>query len=184
MAAEETESLIGSAAAHEALPAELLRAVIKRESGFKPCAVSNMGAQGLMQLMPATAVDLHVTNPFDPRENIRGGAAYLKQLVNRYGGDLKKALGAYNAGMARVDSFGGIPDLMETQNYVANITGDLGYDQLPVNNDESPAETILDNASETATRDFHPAALHLSLGSVQFGTSKDTTVSVPLPDGK
>ncbi len=195
MAPGETESLIHSAAAREALPAELLRAVIKRESGFKPCAVSNMGAQGLMQLMPATAVDLHVDNAFDPRENIRGGAAYLKQLVNRYGGDLRKALGAYNAGMARVDSFGGIPDLLETQNYVSNITGDLGYDQLPLYagqwnerqaalDGQTPAETILDNPSETATRDFHPAALHLSLGSVQFGSPQDTTVSVPLPDSK
>lgn len=177
IAANEAESLIHSAADKEALPPELLRAVVKQESGFKPCAVSSVGAQGLMQLMPATAVDLHVANPFDPKENLRGGAAYLKQLVTRYGGDLRKALGAYNAGMSRVDAFGGVPNFLETQNYVSSITGDLGYDQMPLLPAVEPE--VIDDLP-VAGREFHAASLQLSLGTVKFGLPKEKTVAVTL----
>lgn len=180
IATNEAESLIHSAANREELPPELLRAVIKQESGFKPCAVSSVGAQGLMQLMPATAVDLHVANPFDPKENIRGGAAYLKQLVTRYGGDLRKALGAYNAGVGRVDAFGGVPDFLETQNYVSNITGDLGYDQLPPVAETEPS--VVEGISVNG-QDFHAASLQLRLGTVDFGAPRKT-LPVQLPNDR
>lgn len=123
---EEANPLINAAAARQSLSPTLLRSVIKQESAFRPCAVSYKGAQGLMQLMPATAEELGVTDPFDPQQNIEGGAAFLRQLLNRYGGNLKLALGAYNAGAGRVDASGDVPDIPETQNYVSNILDNLG----------------------------------------------------------
>jgi soluble lytic murein transglycosylase-like protein len=115
------ENLISTAAKQNQLSPAVLRAIIRQESGFNPCAVSYRGAQGLMQLMPETAYELGVADPFDPRQNIEGGAYYLKQLLDKYGGDLKLALSAYNAGPARVDLQGGIPQLPETENYVAAV---------------------------------------------------------------
>jgi soluble lytic murein transglycosylase-like protein len=78
-----------------------------------------------MQLMPATAQDLNVSDPFDPKQNVSAGARYLKQLMDRYGGDIERALGAYNAGPSRVDRTGGVPQIRETQNYVWDIVGRL-----------------------------------------------------------
>jgi soluble lytic murein transglycosylase-like protein len=111
----------------EGLLPELLRVVIGRESGFQPCAVSSKGALGLMQLMPATAYDLGVENPFDPEENISGGARYLKQLLTRFQGNLPLALAAYNAGPATVDTHGAVPPIQETQDYVADIVRRLQW---------------------------------------------------------
>ncbi|MBV9305376.1 MAG: lytic transglycosylase domain-containing protein, partial [Acidobacteriaceae bacterium] len=120
-----------AAAAKQTLSPALLRSVIKHESAFRPCAISVKGAQGLMQLMPSTAEQFGVIDPFDPKQNIRGGAAFLRQLLNRYGGDLKLALSAYNAGAGRVEASGGVPDLLETQSYVGSILGDLGINEEP-----------------------------------------------------
>jgi soluble lytic murein transglycosylase-like protein len=100
---------------------ELLRAVISAESAFVPCAVSDKGAMGLMQLMPGTATAMGVSDPMDPGDNLRGGVRYLSQLLERYGGDLSLALSAYNAGPAVVDKYGTIPPIPETQNYVREI---------------------------------------------------------------
>ncbi len=119
--------LIDSAARKEDLSADLLQAVIRQESAFQPCAVSSKGALGLMQLMPGTADDLGVHNPFDPIENVNGGARLLRQLMDRYGGDLNRVLGAYNAGPARVDAADGVPRIPETLNYVQTILGNLGH---------------------------------------------------------
>lgn len=110
----------GAANAHRLAPA-LIRAVIEKESAFKPCAVSRKGALGLMQLMPATAEQLGLRDVFDPKGNIDAGTKYLKQLLDKYGGDLAKALGAYNAGPTTVDQAGGTPDIPETQEYVSAI---------------------------------------------------------------
>jgi soluble lytic murein transglycosylase-like protein len=131
LAPRETDKLIAKAARTQSVSADLLRAVVRQESAFRPCAVSEKGAQGLMQLMPATAAAFNVDDPFDPQQNILGGAAYLRQLMQRYAGDASLALSAYNAGPQIVDRIAGIPDIPETQNYVASIFRDLGW-TLPV----------------------------------------------------
>jgi soluble lytic murein transglycosylase-like protein len=125
VAASSYQPLIREIAGRHAVPAKLVEAVIRVESGFDPRAVSRRGAQGLMQLMPATAKGLGVANPFDPKQNVEGGAKYLKQLLDQYGGDTQKALAAYNAGAGNVDKYNGVPPFAETQAYVANITASL-----------------------------------------------------------
>ena len=96
-------------------------AVISIESGFAQNARSKVGATGLMQLMPGTAADMGVDDPFDPEQNIEGGVKYLSLLTDKYGEDKEKILAAYNAGPARVDAVGGIPSIPETQRYVENV---------------------------------------------------------------
>lgn len=119
------DELITQFSSREGLKPELLRGVMERESAFKPCAVSVKGAQGLMQLMPATAEQLGVKDPFDPEQNVSAGAKFLKQLLSKYNGDLNLALAAYNAGPGTVDKANGVPAIVETQNYVNAITGKL-----------------------------------------------------------
>jgi soluble lytic murein transglycosylase-like protein len=101
---------------------DLVRAVIEQESGWNPAAVSHAGAQGLMQLTPTTAQQLGVNNAFDPHQNIDAGVRYLQTLLVRYGGDLDKALAAYNAGPGAVDRAGGVPRIRETRDYVQRVT--------------------------------------------------------------
>ncbi len=120
-------------AKREQLDPEVLHVVIAQESSFFPCAVSHKGAMGMMQLMPGTAADLGVTNPFDAQENIDGGARYLGYLLERFGGDLRLALAAYNAGPSWVDNYRGVPPFPETINYVQRILGRLPAEkQKPV----------------------------------------------------
>lgn len=114
------QSLIDTAAGRTGLPAELISAVMATESGFQPNAVSPVGAQGLMQLMPATARSLGVTDPLDPLQNVLGGAEYLRQQLEHFG-SVEKALAAYNAGPGAVEKHGGIPPYPETRNYVERI---------------------------------------------------------------
>ncbi|HYO84148.1 MAG TPA: lytic transglycosylase domain-containing protein, partial [Bryobacteraceae bacterium] len=120
----EVRTLVSEAAAKEGLNPLLLRAMISHESGGRTCAVSHKGAQGLMQLMPDTAAGLGVEDPFDARANVLGGARYMKQMLERYSGDVRLALAAYNAGPQRVQK--DVPGIPETQAYVAAIMAQLG----------------------------------------------------------
>jgi soluble lytic murein transglycosylase-like protein len=121
----ELTPLIGASATKHGVEARLVRAVIQKESGGRPCAVSPRGAQGLMQIMPGTAAELKLADPFDPQQNVDAGVRYLKALLDRFKGDLKLALGAYNAGPGAVDKDGGVPGNQETQDYVTGILESL-----------------------------------------------------------
>ncbi len=115
------EAYIREAALLYVLPEEFIRAVMRVESNFYPECVSHKGAMGLMQLMPATAASMGVLDPFDARQNILGGARFLRVLANNFGGDLVLTIAAYNAGEGAVRKYGGIPPYAETRRYVQRV---------------------------------------------------------------
>ncbi|HPQ52296.1 MAG TPA: lytic transglycosylase domain-containing protein [Spirochaetota bacterium] len=121
MSIEEIQTMAREYANANRVPAGLVNAIIETESSYNPSAVSPRGAMGLMQLMPATARQLGVENPFMPEENVRGGVQLIRQLLDRYNGDYRKALAAYNAGEGAVDRHNGVPPYSETQNYVNRV---------------------------------------------------------------
>lgn len=114
------DDIIAEASEAYDVPFGFIKAVIRVESAFRPDALSHAGAQGLMQLMPRTADSLNVTDPFDPRQNIFGGAKFLRILIDRYDGDINLILAAYNAGDAAVARYEGIP-YPQTRDYVASV---------------------------------------------------------------
>lgn len=126
VAAPELSKMIDNVAREHSIDPALVREVARQESGFRPCAISPKGAAGVMQLMPSTQAQLEVHDPFDAQESLSAGAKLLKQLLDRYHGDLALALSAYNAGMTRVDRNFSVPEIPETQNYVTDILGRLG----------------------------------------------------------
>jgi soluble lytic murein transglycosylase-like protein len=137
---QEIDAAIDQAAARHNVDPSLVRAVIKVESNFNPNAVSRKGAMGLMQLMPQTARQLNVSNPFDPEQNVDAGVRQLKQLMENYGGDVKLTLAAYNAGPGAVARSAGVPHYAETRKYVKRIT------QLYYGGTDSTEDRILDSS--------------------------------------
>ena len=119
------DQLIRQAAQHHGVSEGLVKAIMHTESGFNINARSPVGAQGLMQLMPATARRFNVSNAYDPQQNIFGGVKYLSWLLKRFNGDTRLAIAAYNAGEGNVDKYGGIPPFRETQDYVRRVTSRL-----------------------------------------------------------
>ncbi len=115
------DALLREAAAYYRLPFAFLKAVVSVESAFSPNVVSAKGAMGLMQLMPRTARAMGVTDPFDPRQNVFGGARYLRGLANRFEGDLVLTIAAYHAGEGAVGRHGGVPPYPDTRRYVQKV---------------------------------------------------------------
>ena len=118
---EAYDDIIQEAAAEYDMDPNLIHAVMQAESAFHPYAVSRAGAEGLMQLMPELSDEMGVNNAFDPRENIMGGARYLKRLLDHHNGNIDLALASYNAGPGNVERYGGVPPFRETRNYVKTI---------------------------------------------------------------
>lgn len=128
------DEIINEAASTYELDPELIRAVMRAESAFNPMVVSPAGAQGLMQLMPALAEEMGVTDPFDPRQNIMAGAKYLRWLLDLNRGNIPLTLAGYNAGPTVVSKYKRVPPFKETQRYVKKITGfmeDARRDTIP-----------------------------------------------------
>lgn len=115
------DRLVARSAAAARVDPSLVAAVAQTESGFDPSATSRTGAAGIMQLMPETARSLGVTDPYDPAANIQGGARYLRVLLDRFGGDVRLAVAAYNAGPGAVERYGAVPPYAETKVYVARV---------------------------------------------------------------
>jgi hypothetical protein len=166
--------LIDAAAKKYGLDAQLLAAVAAAESNFDPLAVSRKNAQGVMQLLPETSARLSVRNPFDPAQNIDAGARYLKELLDRFHGDVKFALAGYNAGPERVDQYGGVPPYRETQDYVAKIIYRVTQQGL-----QSPAQTT-SQRNAAAPKVKAPARSQTQVASAQKRPARSAhNVSAP-----
>jgi soluble lytic murein transglycosylase-like protein len=151
---EDVERWVNSASDQHRVDPDLIRSVIKAESGFNPRAVSPKGAQGLMQLMPGTASQLGVKDAFAPDENVEGGTRYLRDLLVLYNNDMAKALAAYNAGPERVAQYNGVPPYRETHTYVARVIKDFNRTKLAARaaarqNGKAVAGTTLRKQRET-----------------------------------
>jgi soluble lytic murein transglycosylase-like protein len=133
--------MIDAAAQGQQLPAKLIRAVAARESGFRPCAVSKKGAKGLMQLMPETVEQFGVDDAFEPEVNLEAGAKFLRQLLEKFKGDLALSLAAYNAGPAAVEEIQSVPDIPETREYVEAILDKVGLKRIDLPSAPKPKPT-------------------------------------------
>jgi hypothetical protein len=145
------EELVQTTAARHNVDPALVRAVIQTESGGNPAAVSSKGAMGLMQLMPETALELGVKNVFNPQDNLEAGVKYLRTLLERYNGDLDKALAAYNAGAGAVDRAGGVPRYRETRDYVRKVTNNYLAADTSESSSQTAAAAAPFSASTSAT---------------------------------
>lgn len=163
---------INAAAKKYGLDPALLAGLVKQESGFNPAATSGAGAKGLTQLMPATARSLGVTDPTDPAQALDGGAKYLREQLDRFGGDPKLALAAYNAGPGAVSRFGGVPPYAETQNYVKVVLA---------NRDEYAKTAVPATLATTGTNPVAAGGLSPSMAALNVAAGPSATNSSNLP---
>jgi soluble lytic murein transglycosylase-like protein len=143
----ELGAIISAASSSSRIDADFIASVIRAESANNPFAVSHKGAQGLMQLMPATANHLGVKNSFDPAQNVDGGVRYLRELLLRYNGDAAKTLAAYNAGPQRVQQYKGVPPDRETHAYVARVINDYNRKKLAEVHGQAPMKRVAQKTS-------------------------------------
>ena len=180
---EELDAIFNAAGQKYNLSPDLLKAVAKVESTFRPHLISKSGAMGIMQIMPGTARYLGVTDPFDPEQSIMGGARYLRENLDRFDGDIKLALAAYNAGWPAVKKHGGIPPFRETQAYVPKVLGYFGnnepsYNELTYSGFDMSgriSEPVAVSSSNSAF-DFNEALaqmLFIKLIEMQMGSNKE-----------
>jgi len=144
----ELDAIFAEAGRRYNLSPDLLKAVAKVESNFRADAVSRVGAMGIMQLMPGTAKHLGIDDPFDVRQNIFGGARYLREQLDRFDGDIELALAAYNAGWPAVQRHGGVPPIRETQNYVQKVLSHLADSSI------NPSQLAISYNSARGNRAF------------------------------
>jgi hypothetical protein len=145
-----TNQIVAEASATHGVDDDFIRSVIRHESDGNANAVSRTGARGLMQLMPATALQLGVTDSFNPEQNVHGGTRYLRELLERYHGDAVKALAAYNAGPAAVDRYNGVPPYRETRLYVQRVVRDYNKSKDSAKDAPKSAPSVKPAAGSTA----------------------------------
>lgn len=167
------DSIFEEAAQVYHVDVNLLKAIGKAESDFDANAKSSAGAMGIMQLMPATAREYGITNPYDPKQNIMGGAREISTLLKRYDGDLELALAGYNAGIGNVAKYGGVPPFRETQNYIKKVTS---YLQTPI----TTGKTIQNN---TVRNDNIQNEIQVA-SSYEVGQAYNTITSIPVSYGQ
>lgn len=165
---ESMDSIFKEAASIYGVSENLLKAVAKAESNFNSKAVSKAGAIGVMQLMPATARALGVTDPYDARQNIMGGAKYLKENLERFGGNVNLALAAYNAGPNSVKKYGGIPPYKETQNYVKTVNSYMSGAPLS-------SGKMVEKSSQSSLSSLYSSGLYNSSSLLSSGSSYGLT---------
>ena len=147
---DDLDQLVREASSRNRLDPDFVNSVIKAESNFQSRAVSPKGAQGLMQLMPGTAAQLGVKDPFDPKANVEAGTAHLSALLDLYNNDAVKALAAYNAGAHRVDQYHGVPPYQETRAYVAKIVRDFNAKKMAQKKGQPPVRRTKNAVKKTA----------------------------------
>ncbi|MDR3763571.1 MAG: lytic transglycosylase domain-containing protein [Acidobacteriota bacterium] len=176
-----TDQIVSEAAENEGVDSDFIRSVIQQESAGNARAVSPAGARGLMQLMPGTAAQLGVQDSFNPEQNVHGGTAYLRELLERYHGDAIKALAAYNAGPAAVDRYQGVPPYRETRAYVSRIVHEYNQKKsasLPRGAKKAATASKRGNAEKSPeARKLRPAAARRTNANSAKAASREAAQS-------